>query len=72
MYAQPIDAQIESPILVSEYLRIYETFIKPGSEYELNLPHVIVENVKEAIEKKEYYCTSCFIDSLSLIMLISC
>ena len=57
-YAQPLDTQIENPVLVSEYIRIYDQFIKPGSEYELNLPHSIVESMRESIHTREFYCTS--------------
>jgi hypothetical protein len=37
-FAQPEDTQISIPELISEFKRIYEEFLPPGSPNELNLP----------------------------------
>jgi hypothetical protein len=54
-YATPVYQPIDNPVLVAEYIRIYEKFIRSGSEQELNLPSHVIQAIKESVEKKEFY-----------------
>jgi hypothetical protein len=54
-YATPVNQPIENPVLVAEYIRLYEKFIRSGSEQELNLPSHVIQAIRESVEKKEFY-----------------
>ena len=57
-YAHPLDIPITVPKVASEYMQIYDEFIHPGSDNEINVSHKTRNSICKQVKEGVFICKS--------------